>query len=539
MKTLKVLAELDFPLDAVTQKFAWLGRSGSGKTHGCKRFVEQMLHAGAQVIVLDTVGVWYGLRQGERGFKIPVLGGLHGDIPLEERSGELVAEAAVNHGASMVVDVSHFTDAAKARFAEAFGRRLFELKKQAPGPVHIVIDEAQDIVPQNPNANENMMLHHWVRIAKQGRNFGIGVSASSQRPQEVSKKFLNQTECVMAFQITGPQERKALEYWLADKGVDARELAVRLTTLPVGMPYVWSPQWLQVAATFGKVLPIESDDTSQTPKVGDTPRVAKKMVPVDLGALRASMEKATEEATVNDPNALREELKKLRLQLAEQRVLAAVLPEAVLVNLNKAQGALKEVADQSLLADGWLQAIWLNINAPASVQKPLIKEEKEPVKPSDGAPLNPSGIPTGELAVLRAIATRPKGCTVTLATLLTDLRSASVNSYMQRLSARGFITRSGGKAICTQDGLTAAAPVPKKRKGLDLVKDQLRSLPSGESRVLSEILASHPSKIDATTLATNTKLSPASVNSYLQRLSTREIITRRQGLAGLSPEVFE
>ncbi len=34
------------------------------------------------------------------------------------------------------------------------------------------------------------MLHAFTRLVKIGRNFGIGVSLLSQRPQEVNKKVL-------------------------------------------------------------------------------------------------------------------------------------------------------------------------------------------------------------------------------------------------------------------------------------------------------------------------------------------------------------
>lgn len=316
MKTLEILEQLSIPIDAVTQKMAWLGRTGSGKTYGCKRFVEQALRAGAQVVVLDSMGVWYGLRQGEGGFPIPVLGGLYGDIPLDPGAGVAVAEFVVAQTVSLVLDVSQMTDGQRAKFAEAFGRRLFELKKASPSAMHLVLDEAQDFVPQNANDGEKMMLHEYVRICKQGRALGMGVSMVSQRPQEVNKKALNQVECVMAFQLTGPHERKALEYWLADKGMETK-LSKVLTTLPVGEPFVWSPQWLKVSSVQGKVLPISSSDTSRTPQVGDAPRAQQSMKKIDLVALRKSLEASVVEATENDPKALKAELRALRQQLAE------------------------------------------------------------------------------------------------------------------------------------------------------------------------------------------------------------------------------
>ena len=62
MKTLMLADELALPLSAVTEKPAWLGRTGSGKTYAAMKLAELMLGAGAQVGAIDPVGVWRALR---------------------------------------------------------------------------------------------------------------------------------------------------------------------------------------------------------------------------------------------------------------------------------------------------------------------------------------------------------------------------------------------------------------------------------------------------------------------------------------------
>src|SRR5437773_9350213 len=118
---LKIAADLALPVEVVTEKLAFLGRTGSGKTYAAQKLAEEMYAAGAQFVVLDPVGIWYGLRlaaDGKRpGLEVPVLGGLHGDIPLEVGAGALIANLVVDRGVSMVLDVSQFeSDADKARF---------------------------------------------------------------------------------------------------------------------------------------------------------------------------------------------------------------------------------------------------------------------------------------------------------------------------------------------------------------------------------------------------------------------------------------
>jgi len=308
---------LSLPPDAVTQKFAFLGRTGSGKSYAAKRFVESLLALRAQTVIIDCVGVWSGLRLGRRSFEIPVLGGIHGDIELPDTAGSLVADLVCDKSLSAVLDVSQFLDAQRTRFVEAFGRQLFQRKKMAPSAMHLVLEEAQEIVPQNPQPGEQMMLHEYQRIAKLGRNFGIGLSLISQRPQEVNKKALNQSECVLAFQMTGPQERKALEYWLSDRGIESEQnLAKLLPSLAVGKPFIWSPQWLKVSKVF-EILPIESLDTSKTPTMDGGIASTFTLSPIVLTELEQSFATLVVEAKENDPKALKARVKALEEQLAQ------------------------------------------------------------------------------------------------------------------------------------------------------------------------------------------------------------------------------
>lgn len=88
VRSLHLSSGLALPLDTVTQKLAWLGVTGSGKTYGASKLAELLWHAGAQIVVVDPVGVWYGIRLAKNGKKpsaitIPIFGGLHGDVPLE------------------------------------------------------------------------------------------------------------------------------------------------------------------------------------------------------------------------------------------------------------------------------------------------------------------------------------------------------------------------------------------------------------------------------------------------------------------------
>src|SRR5574341_921218 len=103
--------------DLTTETIGIIGKRGSGKSHTGTLLVEELLQLDSQVIVIDPLGGWWGLRAGADGkstdgFSIPIFGGLHGDIPLEERSGALLADYLVENRLSGVLDLSDFSKSA-------------------------------------------------------------------------------------------------------------------------------------------------------------------------------------------------------------------------------------------------------------------------------------------------------------------------------------------------------------------------------------------------------------------------------------------
>ncbi len=93
--TFQIAEDLALPVEAVTQTFAVLAKRGVGKNYTALVLVEEMLKHGHQVVVVDPVGVSWGLRaaaDGQRpGLPIVILGGDHGDVPLHTTSGPIVA----------------------------------------------------------------------------------------------------------------------------------------------------------------------------------------------------------------------------------------------------------------------------------------------------------------------------------------------------------------------------------------------------------------------------------------------------------------
>jgi hypothetical protein len=572
---LKLASNLSLPKDAVTQKFAWLGRTGSGKTYGASKLAEEMIDAGAQVVILDCVGVWYGLRLAsdgkQPGISIPVFGGLHGDIPLEWTGGTLVADLIVDRGISVVLDVSQFEhDSQKARFGQEWADRFFFRKKAAPSAIHVFIEECQEFVPQNPQKGEERMLHAFQRIEKLGRNFGIGVSLISQRPQEVNKKALNQTECLFAFQMTGPQERKAIEQWVAEKGVN-EDIGELLPRLQVGHAHVWSPQWLRTSKEV-HIDPKRTFNASSTPEVGRRATV-RELAPIDMDQLRTSMAATIEKAKAEDPRELRRQLAEARAKIAQiekAKPVAAVAPDPDRLKREFERGAMSVKAALAtemlkyerafrkcvLAADGALEtalaAIKKGITELEGVKAPpvmpnlagIIEEVKRapsvaiqappvsripprqvviPRAPREAAESN-GHLPPGERAVLIAagqFGDVERGQLM----VLTGYKRSSRDAYIARLQARGYVAVNGQTIAVTAEGLAALGsdyePLPT---GDALQEYWFARLPEGERKIL-EILVKHAGKpVAREDLDERTGYKRSSRDAYLSRLAARRLV---------------
>ncbi len=316
---LQISEDFSLPMDVVTKRLAFLGTTGSGKSYAAMKLAEELLLQGIQVIIMDPVGIHWGLRlssdKKRPGIPINVFGGLYGDVPITATSGAMIADVIIEKKISAVIDVSQFEyDTDRAKFAAAFAQRFFFRKKAMPSPVMILLEEAQEFVPQNPEREENIMLHHFVRMCKIGRNFGIGIGIISQRPQEVNKKALNLSQCVFAFQTSGHHERKAIDEWIRDKGLNL-DIAADLPKLPIGEPHLWSPGWLGISQKI-KISKRITFHPSEEETISYEPGKLNKLSPVDIAKLSESIKETIEKAKENDPEALKKKIRELEKQLA-------------------------------------------------------------------------------------------------------------------------------------------------------------------------------------------------------------------------------
>lgn len=139
------------PKAALDDRLAFVGTSGSGKTYAAGTAVERLLTAGAKVVIVDPLDVWWGLRVKADGvkpaFQVVIFGGAHADLPLSEHAGGLIGEAVAGMAESCIVSLGGMaTKSAERRFMLAFLEKLY--RRASGEPFHVIFDEADLWAPQ-------------------------------------------------------------------------------------------------------------------------------------------------------------------------------------------------------------------------------------------------------------------------------------------------------------------------------------------------------------------------------------------------------
>lgn len=290
----KPVGDFKLPADALAQTFAVMGIRGAGKSSAVAVMVEEFYRSGLPWIVLDPVGIWWGVRSGKDGLPAGgldavVFGGEHGDLPLDivggqavkSGGGQMIARTIINSNVCAVIDLSRESKKTWRKFITDFCRTLMELNPKDPR--HIFIEEAAEFCPQRTKVAVTAECKEAVeRLVRLGRNRGYGCTLVTQRPATVDKDILSQCENLLVMRTVGKHDRKALMEWLeprfADRGIDEKKartegnaLVNGLAGLESGVGYFWSPSWLR---RFDKVRirPRMTFHPGETRKVGQEVR---------------------------------------------------------------------------------------------------------------------------------------------------------------------------------------------------------------------------------------------------------------------------
>ena len=561
------------PRSALEHHIAFVGKTGSGKTGSAKSgIVEPALTAGERVCVIDPTGAWWGLRLGAdgkaKGLPIYVFGGDHGDFPLLASQGEMLAEAIGGSSTPAILDTTRLKTTERMRFFTDFADTILRVNK---GPLRLVIDEAHLFAPQAGTRGAGAMpdmLHAANNLISLGRSRGLRIVLISQRPAKVHKDSLTQVESLVAMRLIAPQDRKAVEEWIADQAdkETGKEIIASLPTLKTGEAWVWSPEasFLE-RVTFPKP---ETYDSSKVQKAGTTRRLS----PIDVEKLQADFAKLKDQRDQQDPTLLQKRIRELEAQLRKAPTAGEMAPSQTQLAAERRIGiadgeargyrrgmeecavaynafekilhligapierAIEDTAKRRAIVADLIQ----KSGQPAGKQTPVDAPKRGPAPQS--APRKPSPVPAGgdgsltpaKQKILDAIAWAGSfGKSAIAKDMVAILAGASPtsSSYANNLGglrSAGYLDYPApGELSLTTEGAAIAVP-PADAPDHDAVMQKIRPmLPPAQMRILEAAAEAYPDFLPKDELAARIGASPTSSSfaNNLGRLRTLGFLT--------------
>lgn len=555
------LGDVQLPLDLVTESNAILGKKGSGKTTAGIDLFEEIYGVGVPVISIDPKGDHWGVRSGADGtpgggLPVPVFGGLHGDLPLEPESGEYLADLLRGKNLSAVLDVSEFSTAERRKFLTAFVNRLYGRPDREP--MHLLIEEAHEVIPQRVDAGDAPMVGAFERLVKLGRFKGIGVTMLSQRSASLNKNVLTQVDNLFMLRTVSPQDRAAVRAWIETHS-ESSAIIDSLPSLATGECWLWQPE-------RGEPLKFRfrqrrTYDAGTTPRVGETPRPTATLTDIDLRTIKTEMAATIERAKAEDPKTLRRRIAQLEKELVKVKsepaavaddepavVEVPVLAPEAAASLEAAAEKIREYASNAMSrAEQAVGEIREQVETVAGVlteiQRTAVAAVAPPI-PVRRTPIlsNVDQVTSRRPDARTSPATSDRGAIKlgkTERTILTVLiqhgpmshdRLALLSGYSPKASTIGVSLAKLRRAGFVADG----KPITATQEGIDGLGDAVQRLPAGrelvdywrnrfgltEQRVLDAVLHAYPNATSQAEIAEITGYSPtaSTIGVALSRL---------------------
>lgn len=565
---LKISHNLSLPSDTVTNTVVVYGAKGMGKTNFGSVLAEELYLCHFHFAIIDPMGVWWGLRHGadrhSPGLEVLLLGGTRGDLPIEPTAGAVVADLVVDESIQVVIDISRHANGKmwsrgeRIRFVRDYFVRLYERQGESRRPTMQILDEAARFAPQQPRSGDvdvAQCLGAIEQVCEEGRNIGLGLTLLTLRSARLNKAVAELADAMIAFRTVGPNAIGAILDWFGEHIVRQRQKALveDVRKLPIGTALVCSPGWLQFEGEVA-IRPRRTFDSSATPKVGQAPRAPGKAAKPDLAKYRDRMAATIERAQADDPKALRQELRKLKAELARKQPAAQAATKTVPV----------PVVDENLLMHfsdlaGFVDALGVELRCAEKCiaqirkrQKALgnLRDKAEPVlRKTHDVPVDRT-VPArteqrsgstvkGERRILVAIAQRENGATRQQITILTGYKQSTRNRYIQLLQQRDLIGFNGDRCLAKPAAFEVLGddfePLPT---GERLREHYLTRLPKGERSVFRVLVDNWPNMVTRDQITNDTGYQQSTRNRYLQLLNKRELIIVHSGHVRANDELF-
>jgi hypothetical protein len=290
--------DLSVPFEMVTEPQGIVAQRGSGKTYLAKVLAEEFLEHHLPVLIIDILGVFWGLQssaQGDReGYPIPIFGGDFANAPLpkpEDFVSWLLNTDNSDEGGSpryagarsAILDVSLISREEQRAYVATVARSIFQHSRT---PLHIILDEADVFIPQKCGKAEKPALDAFEDLVRRGRIRGIGITCITQRPAVINKDILTQISNLAILRMGGPHDQKAIKEWIHSQANEALagKVLSSLGALPIGTAWFWSPGWLGILKKV-RVRRQRTFDSSSTPKLGEERKVPSVWARIDKETL--------------------------------------------------------------------------------------------------------------------------------------------------------------------------------------------------------------------------------------------------------------
>lgn len=535
-------------IDYAVGAAAILGIRDSGKTVTAKGIVEQLLDAKIPVIVFDAVGKWRWMKDaapGGKSYKIVVAGGRAPDLPLTPESVTEIVRSAVKERIPLVIDF-YDRNLSKADWKRIVKTaiRIIHYENEG-GPIHIVLEEAAEFVPQK--VIDGDVYAEIEKVVRMGGNASVGITLINQRSQEVNKAVLEQCTILVLGQQVGNKAIEAVGKWVErlDKNI-AHEVLESLPHLKPGEAWVWTRQ--NASHPTREQMPMCRSfhpDRRQSSEI--KVEGLRSSDPSDfITRLSESIPKVIAQAKANDPKELHKEISRLKheLRAMEGRIQTRDIPVLTAEDLEHwkkitevASNTIERVGNELIekLSKFTPNPAWrnprpneiLSVRRMAPDFQPKVERTKRVT--DNGKPLGKA-----ERAILQ-IAASYGNCSKKKAAVMSGyaMSGGGFNNALGRLRSEGMISQGDPFSI-TEFGLAAAGGAVDLPKGEALFQMWMGHPQIGKAeREILRVLWEHGRPMSKEEIASNTTSdrgepydpTGGGFNNAIGRLRSLELIT--------------
>ena len=148
---------------------------------------------------------------------------------MSELCSKLMAPSSCGKGGVKIIDFSEVPSDILPLIVALIARIIFSVQQwsaiEKRHPIAIFCDEAHLYIPAYTEKSiDNASLDTFERISKEGRKYGIGLVVISQRPSEVNRTVLSQSNNFIAMRLTNVDDQMVVKRLLPDSLGDYAEM---------------------------------------------------------------------------------------------------------------------------------------------------------------------------------------------------------------------------------------------------------------------------------------------------------------------------